>query len=68
MGRNWSYFYRSGKKCEYVYLGLYVIVFVKFRMVRIMELLVKKIFKGVLVVEFFGIFGVYFLFIKMNIS
>lgn len=68
MGRNWSYFYRSGKKCEHAHSGLHVIVFVKLRMARTMEPLAKKIFKGVLVAELFGIFGAYFLFTKMNTS
>nr|XP_044628190.1 protein CEBPZOS isoform X1 [Equus asinus]XP_044628191.1 protein CEBPZOS isoform X1 [Equus asinus]XP_044628192.1 protein CEBPZOS isoform X1 [Equus asinus]XP_044628193.1 protein CEBPZOS isoform X1 [Equus asinus] len=37
-------------------------------MARTMEPLAKKIFKGVLVAELFGIFGAYFLFTKMNTS
>ncbi|XP_032980288.1 protein CEBPZOS isoform X2 [Rhinolophus ferrumequinum] len=38
------------------------------RMVRSMEPLAKKIFKGVLVAEFVGVFGAYCLFNKMNTS
>uniref|UniRef100_A0A452QPZ4 CEBPZ opposite strand n=1 Tax=Ursus americanus TaxID=9643 RepID=A0A452QPZ4_URSAM len=37
-------------------------------MVRTMEPVAKKIFKGVLVVELLGVFGAYFLFNKMNTS
>ncbi|XP_025741459.1 protein CEBPZOS-like [Callorhinus ursinus] len=37
-------------------------------MAHTMELVAKKIFKGVLVVELLGIFGAYFLFSKMNTS
>ncbi|KAM5292645.1 protein CEBPZOS [Ctenodactylus gundi] len=37
-------------------------------MARTMEPLARKIFKGVLVAEFAGVFGAYFLFTKMNSS
>ncbi|KAM8785835.1 protein CEBPZOS isoform 1-T7 [Rhynchonycteris naso] len=37
-------------------------------MARTLEPLAKKIFKGVLVAEFVGVFGAYILFNKMNTS
>ena len=62
-----NYFYGSGIKFVCVHSGLHVVI-VKLRMARTMEPLAKKIFKGVLVVELVGVFGVYFLFNKMNTS